>query len=299
VSVAAWLRASRLPAQSYLALPLLLGQALHVAAGGALSPAILVLTHLFGVLDQLAIVYANDVADRETDALNTTATIFSGGSRVLVEGALSARALGVAALVAASLALGCGVALACLFGRWLCVPGAALALLLLWLYSYPPARLSYRGGGELLQMLGVGALLPPFGYHAQSGELRAFPWSLLAVLLPAQLACALATTLPDEPSDRASRKRTAAVLLGPRAVRAVIALLQVVTVAQLHLHAARWLRGLPRAWLALPAGAGLAGLGFARTRPGSAGMTIGVGLHVLFTLGVVAILVGAILWSGA
>lgn len=297
MSGGAWLRASRLPAQSYLALPLLLGQTLHVGEGGTLSPAILVLTHLFGVLDQLAIVYANDVADRETDARNTTATIFSGGSRVLVEGVLSPRALGAAALVTASLALGCGVALGALFGRWLCVPGAALALLLLWLYSYPPARLSYRGGGELLQMLGVGALLPLFGYHAQSGELRAFPWPLLAVLLPAQLACALATTLPDEPSDRVSRKRTAAVLAGPGAARAAIALLQLAAIVQLHQRAGRWLRGLPRAWLALPAGTGLAGLGLARARPGSAGMTIGVGLHVLFTLSVVGILAGAILWS--
>jgi 1,4-dihydroxy-2-naphthoate octaprenyltransferase len=291
----AWLRASRLPAQSYL--PLLLGQALHVAEGGALSAPILVLTQLLGVFDQLAIVYANDVADRETDALNRTATLFSGGSRVLVEGRLSPGALAAAAVAMAALCLATGVALGLLFGRWLCALSAGVALLLLWLYSFPPARLSYRGGGELLQMIGVGGLLPLLGYHAQSGRLASFPWSLLAVLLPTHLACALATTLPDEPSDRASRKRTAAVLLGPGATRAAIALLDLAAVALLVLSADRWLRGLPGAWLALPGGACLAGLGFARARPGTPGMAIGVGLAVLVTLSIVGILAAAIFWS--
>ena len=74
-------------------------------------------------------------------------------------------------------------------------------------------------------MLGVGVVLPVFGYYGQAGTLDSFPWHLLAFILPCQLACAMATALPDEPSDRASSKLTAAVLLGPVVVKRTIILL--------------------------------------------------------------------------
>ena len=74
-------------------------------------------------------------------------------------------------------------------------------------------------------MLGVGVCLPIYGYYAQAGALAGFPWPLFYVLLPTQLACAIATSWPDEPSDRRSEKRTMTVSLGQRgAQRAVIAL---------------------------------------------------------------------------
>jgi 1,4-dihydroxy-2-naphthoate octaprenyltransferase len=53
-----------------------------------------------------------------------------------------------------------------------------------------------------------------FGYYGQAGTINDFPAHLLAFILPCQLACAMATSLPDEPSDRKSCKRTAPVLLG-------------------------------------------------------------------------------------
>lgn len=286
----AWVRASRLPSQSYIFLPLLLGQGLGLQ-GHALSWSVFVLTHLFGLSLQLFIVYANDVADQETDRANTTATLFSGGSRVLVQGLLRPGQLLAAALAAATLGLVCSGVLWLVHGRWLCPPLAALGLLLLWMYSFPPVRLSYRGGGELLQMVGVGAVLPIYGYHAQSGAVAGFPWSLLLALLPSHLACALATTLPDEPSDRSSRKRTAAVLLGPRATRTAIVALDLAAAGALV-----WLgshRGGGWWWiLALSAGAGLAQLPLLGSRPGTRELSLLVGLAVLSTLS----LVGAMIW---
>jgi len=74
-------------------------------------------------------------------------------------------------------------------------------------------------------MLGVGAVLPLIGFTAQSGGVAGFPWQLLLILLPTHLACAMATSLPDEPSDRKSNKRTTTVLMGPWAAKvAIIAL---------------------------------------------------------------------------
>ncbi len=222
----AWIQASRLPSQSYIALPLLLGQLVAVRdTGHALHLGTLVGVQVFGALDQLFIVYANDWADQETDRHNRTATLFSGGSRVLVEGRLSPQALAMAALVCAVALLGLSAGLAVARG----VPGLVLlavaALGLLLAYSYPPLRLSYRGGGELLQMLGVAGVLPLYGYLAQGGALADFPWALTAMLLPTHLACAISTALPDEPSDRDSGKHTLPVRVGgERAAWVILAL---------------------------------------------------------------------------
>jgi len=222
----AWVQASRLPSQLYLALPLLLGQGVAVRLEGrALDVGTWVAVQLFGVLDQLFIVYANDWADQETDRHNRTATPFSGGSRVLVEGRLSARALGRAALACAVGLLTISVGLAVTRGEPLLVPLAVAALALLWAYSYPPLRLSYRGGGELLQMVGVAGVLPLYGYVAQGGEPGRFPWALVVLLLPTHLACAIATALPDEPSDRETGKLTLPARVGgERAAWGIVAL---------------------------------------------------------------------------
>jgi 1,4-dihydroxy-2-naphthoate octaprenyltransferase len=86
-------------------------------------------------------------------------------------------------------------------------------------YSFPPLRLSYRGGGELLQGLGCGVVLPLVGYYLQAGTLGSFP---LAVLFPSFLLAAagnVTTALPDHPADRAADKRTYPVRLGQLTAR--------------------------------------------------------------------------------
>ena len=295
-AVRAWLQASRLPSQAYIALPLLLGQ-LVAARGRGVDWPTLVGVQLFGALDQLYIVYANDWADQETDRHNQTATPFSGGSRVLVEGRLTPRALGVAAVVCAGGLLGVSGVLAVVRGVPLLWALAVLALGLLWAYSYPPLRLSYRGGGELLQMLGVAGVLPLYGYLAQGGALEVFPWALTAMLLPTHLACAISTALPDEPSDRLGDKRTWAVHVGgERAAWTILAL-----------NAVSWALtpgGMAAVGLGVNAGvavslvAGLAVVGVRPAPPGSRRMLVRVAAAILATLALVA---GAIvgLWGRA
>ncbi|MFP2905435.1 prenyltransferase [Pyxidicoccus sp. 3LFB2] len=285
----AWLQASRLPSQSYIALPLLLGQL--VAARLMERPVdvgTLLGVQLFGVLDQLFIVYANDWADQETDRRNQTATLFSGGSRVLVEGRLSARAIGTAALVCAGGLLAVSVGLAVTRGVPLLVPLALGALALLWAYSYPPLRLSYRGGGEFLQMVGVSGILPLYGYLAQGGDLGRFPWWLVACLFPTHLACAIATALPDEPSDRESRKLTLPARVGGERAAWCIVGLNALTLALAPLGlAAVGLRA--DLWLLLPA---LAALGVVLTRPappGSRRIVVRVAAAITATVAMVAV----------
>lgn len=85
---------------------------------------------------------------------------------------------------------------------------ALSGIVLLWMYSYPPIKISYGGGGEFLQMIGVGIVLPLMGYFAFKGSLGNFPWELFFTILPTQLACAIGTAVPDAPSDAADHHHT-------------------------------------------------------------------------------------------
>ncbi len=219
---ATWLRAARPLAHGNIAPPILLGQAWAWAATGRFSLTAFVTVQAFGVIDHLLIVFANDVADLDVDRDNRTHNLFSGGSRVLVEGRITRRALGGAAIAMAVVLLTVCLAwrerpLLPLFGL------TAVALLVA--YSYPPLRLSYRGGGELLQGLGVGVVLPLVGYYGQAGDLAKAPMVGVAALFAFGVAGNVLTALPDEPSDRAGGKRSWPVLRGgPRARRDAIAL---------------------------------------------------------------------------
>ncbi|GAK56512.1 UbiA prenyltransferase [Candidatus Vecturithrix granuli] len=227
-----WLKASRLPSQAYIFFPLLLGQILAYAHAATWDWPIALLVHAFGLFIQLYIVYANDYADYQVDTLNDTYTIFSGGSRVLVDGDITPEALKKAAFLMVGGSLGTALLLMMLYRRPWALLLATIALLLLYAYSYPPFRLSYRGGGEFLQMIGVGGVLPLFGYYAQAGDFIHFPCSLFLILLPTNLACAIATSLPDEPSDRRGQKHTISVVFGNQRARQIILCLNFLTITQ-------------------------------------------------------------------
>jgi 1,4-dihydroxy-2-naphthoate octaprenyltransferase len=291
----AWIRAARLPSQSYIALPLILGQMLALHVTGMWSWPIFVIVALFGISDQLYIVFANDYADRETDALNETSTVFSGGSRVLVDGSLSPEALLRAAILMATLAIATGVALLVGWGHALVLPLVLIGLLLLWAYSFAPLRMSYRGGGEFLQMLGVGLVLPLIGYAAQAGDLALFPMEVLAFLLPLNLATSLSTALPDEPSDRISRKLTLPVLLGGGAVRVLIIALNSLGLVLFAILAAPAFDDLSwslEALLALPAlSVALQVFTAERAGPGTGSILAFVFFSLLCNLSLVALLI--------
>ena len=284
-----WIQASRLASQGYIFFPLLLGQALWFHGSGHLDWTMAGLTWLFGLVIQLYIVYANDVADAAIDRLNSTFTPFSGGSRVLADGKLTESDLkmGVAVTVGLCLVIG-GVLL--LLGRPL-APGLILAALaLLWLYSFPPIRLSYRGGGEFLQMIGVGLVLPLFGFYLQAGSFAGFPVRYLAVLFPLQLACAFSTTLPDEPSDRAGGKKTIAVLFGIHRARQVVVALHIAApliLAGVMLQESALASLLRVVAVSIPAVAGMLAC-MPRAMPGNRAMLGFVTFSILATLGLTA-----------
>lgn len=282
-----WLQASRLPSQSYIFFPLLLGEALAFCRIGTVNWAVLGLTHLFGLCIQLFIVYANDYADYAVDVLNTTYTPFSGGSRVLVDGVLTRLELGVASVTMTGCALLTGGWLHWAYQRPWALLFAAVALALLHAYSYAPFRLSYRGGGEVLQMLGVGAVLPLFGYYAQTGTLHRFAVATFWILLPTNLACAIATSLPDEPSDRRGRKRTASVWMGNRIAKMCVLGLNSFAITVLNWNlSTEFSRGLQLlALLSLVLPLLLVVMMYHKAKPGTPQMSVFVACSIFLTLG--------------
>lgn len=279
----AWVQAARLPSQMYIFWPLLLGQAL--AMGEGFSWEIVLVCHFYGLASQLYIVFANDVADMATDRRNFTFTLFSGGSRVLVEGLLSRRQLARAAVFCAVLSALAGVFLGLRHHNWLPLPLILFGLGLLWAYSYPPLRLSYLGGGEYLQMVGVGLVLPLIGFSAHAGTLAGMPWTLMPLMLVLSLSCAMATALPDEPSDRADGKRTHAVRYGVAASQRSILRLNALALVWLVLAPLPGATLSVRAALALPCLVlWLASLRLSKVRPGERGMLRFVFAQVAFSL---------------
>ncbi len=228
--IRSWIQASRPLAQANIAVPLLYGEALGYREAGQLAVGLLVAAHVFGVLDQLFIVFANDVADWQGDVQNTTFNTFSGGSRVIPDKLLGPFDLARAALVSVIAMAAVGAWLTLRADRPLSLILVGFAVLVLWAYSFAPVRLSYRGHGELLQGLGTGVVLPVFGWYLQTGDLEAVPWLALVPAFVLGYASNLTTALPDFPADQAVGKRTWAVRHGQRSAR-IASLVAIATAA--------------------------------------------------------------------
>jgi 1,4-dihydroxy-2-naphthoate octaprenyltransferase len=175
---------------------------------------------LASVLLHGAILWTNEWADFEDDAHNLAPTFLSGGAQTARRGLLSRKSVGWAAVGANSAVVGFGAAVGHVSGRASILLLALAAVLLSTLYSVPPVALSKRGGGEWLQALGMGLVLPALGFElTRTAPVRfdvgaCFP----AVLWAAGLH--VATALPDGSADAAVGKRTVVVRLGEPAAKA-------------------------------------------------------------------------------
>jgi 1,4-dihydroxy-2-naphthoate polyprenyltransferase len=159
---------------------------------------------------EVATVLTNEWFDLPSDHRNENHSVFSGGSRVLVEGRIRP----------ASLKVGIGAALLVyLFAAaWLASQRAALWPVLVIApvlglgYTAPPLRLSWRGAGELDVAITHSLLLLLFGHVLQGGTWDdPRPWLLGLPIASSVFAAITLSGLPDAEADRAVGKRTLAV----------------------------------------------------------------------------------------
>ncbi|MGE0785848.1 MAG: prenyltransferase [Sandaracinaceae bacterium] len=217
-----WRFAAKPPSWPKILVPALLGQALGVAAVARLDPVALGIGVALAVCDVLFIVFLNDWADRDVDRIKRE--MFPRSSKKTIpDGVLSARALLAAGALAGLGALAVATVGSLALDRPWLIPITIVGLLVFATYSLPPLRLNYRGGGELLETIGVGLLTPIAHAYLQSGELvpRVGSGSLMG-LAALSLASAVASGLSDERSDREGGKRTVVTMLGNRIARALI-----------------------------------------------------------------------------
>jgi 1,4-dihydroxy-2-naphthoate octaprenyltransferase len=203
-----FLRATRLPFLSATFVPVLLGIAIAAYVNG-FNWWLALLTLVGGAVIHLGINVFNDVFDTRSgaDQANVNPTQFSGGSRVILYGLLSMRAMTLLAVACYELGIGIGIFLAAYRGwdlLWLGVAGALIGVF----YTAPPLKLVHRGLGEIAVAVGFGPIMALGAYYVQAQEYALEP---LLASIPVAILIALilyVNEVPDRPSDAASGKRT-------------------------------------------------------------------------------------------
>lgn len=220
-----------------------LGVVMAIYAGAGLNVAALLWGQLAITATQLMTHYANDYFDLQADRLNQTPTNWSGGSRVLPDGALPPSTALVTAVILAGVALAANFILSTVIRPGLGTFGLLfLAQFLAWFYSAPPLRLHSRGVGEVTTAVIVPLLTPLTGYYLQVGELALLPLLAVIPLCFYQAAMLLAIEFPDAAGDALAGKQTLVVRMGgERAARLYIGVL----LAALAILPLVWLAGLP------------------------------------------------------
>lgn len=207
-----------------LLVPMLVGQSMGASDAGVWSP----LASAGGVALTVGllcfIVFLNDAGDERVDRIKRQMFPQGCAPKTIPDGVLSRRSLVVGGAVAAIMTMLVTAVLAGALHRPLLPWFAAGSLLLFLTYSFPPLQLNYRGGGELLEMAGVGVLLPWLHLYLQSGELLSEALWCLPGLAMTSAASAMASGLSDEESDVAGGKRTFVTVFGNAAARRAVEL---------------------------------------------------------------------------
>ncbi|MGB5810247.1 MAG: prenyltransferase [Polyangiales bacterium] len=231
-----WLYALKPASWPKLLVPTLLGQALGAFSSGAFEVAPAVWGSAFTLTGLGFIVLINDWGDRDVDAIKRAMFPDTCSPKTIPDRILSESAVGLAglSLALATLLIGAGseVALRRPWG----FEASAICVAVFAAYTLPPFRLNYRGGGELLEMIGVGVALPLYNAYLQAGFLAPGLWPWIGGFALLSLGSGVASGLSDEESDRRGGKRTIASVFGNRAAR-------VVTEASLLTGAGLWLLG--------------------------------------------------------
>jgi len=249
-----WRYAAKPDSWGKLLVPFVLGQAMGL--GPALdqernfSFARALFALAFTVFDLLFIVFLNDYFDRDVDAIKRRMFPTGCSPKTIPDKILTASQLLLAGLLMGTLALLTALGAELLFEVRGATIAAFVSLGIFIAYSAPPLRLNYRGGGELLEMLGVGLVLPWMSALMQGDAWTSHALIFMPGFALLSLSSAIASGLSDERSDRMGGKRTVVTMIGNRLSRRAIEGLSV-------LGALAWMAAaffeMPL-WVAIPAG---------------------------------------------
>jgi 1,4-dihydroxy-2-naphthoate octaprenyltransferase len=178
---------------------------------------------IFG-LAHLSVSFSNDYFDRNFDR-NSNKTLFSGGSKVLIEHPeLEGLALKIAIfLLSSSIISGAIFTIVYSYSIYFFLFGL-IGGLVGWFYTAPPLKLAYRGLGELATTFSVSVLMPGFGYLVASGSIDQIFLFFIFLLSCYGLFFILTVESPDIESDTIANKTNILVKLGKKAGTQISAL---------------------------------------------------------------------------
>ena len=217
-----WLVIMRLPFLTATFVPIFVGAAVAKLAGFPVDWGLLGLTLLGGSLLHIGTNTANDYFDHTsgTDEANYNYMVpFSGGSRSIQMGLITAKGMLTVAIVSFALSAVVGIPLIQKAGMpvlWLGLIGFLSGLF----YTAPPFRIASRKGlGELLIGLNFGPLMVAGSALVQTGQL--LPEAFLAGIPIGLLVAAIVyvNEFPDHDGDKATGKDTLIVVFGPEKAR--------------------------------------------------------------------------------
>lgn len=209
-----WLKAARLKLHILGVLPVLVGSLIAFDKTGIFHLGNLIFAELITLSVLIATAFANDYADIETDKNNKNFNMFSGGSRLIVEGFISPKEMLIATSIASFVSIGLSIVFLIFFGASPIIFLFNLIGLFVGIeYSLGPLRINYRGFGEFFVFLMYGIFCLLFGYISQAGigfDNRIFSFSIpigIAIFL-----IILITEIPDYESDKIFGKKTIPVI---------------------------------------------------------------------------------------
>ncbi|TFC31937.1 1,4-dihydroxy-2-naphthoate polyprenyltransferase [Cryobacterium sp. MDB1-18-2] len=240
-----WISGARLRTLPLAIAPVALGTGAAIVASdpGVFHPVRALLALIVALCLQIGVNYANDYSDgiRGTDAYRVGPARLTGG------GAARPRSVLTVALAFFGLAAFAGLVLVILSGQWWLLLVGAAAIVAAWFYTGGKRPYGYFGLGELFVFVFFGLVATAGTTFVQVGTVNLESW--LGGVAIGLIACAvlMVNNLRDIVPDKASGKRTLAVLIGNLPGRIVFCVLLLVP----FLIAAFFALFYPLAWFVL------------------------------------------------
>lgn len=216
-----WFKIARLQFYPMTWLSYSLGAAAYSIPSGNFRAAHYLIGYAILFIIEFCAILANEYFDYDSDSKNKNYSIFTGGSRVLVEHRLNFRDVrtgigaGFALIAVLSIAL---AMLSASDSRPAILSLIAAGVVLGLGYTVPPLKFSYRGLGEIVVGLTHSIYVILCGYAFQGGLWKdTYPWMLGVPLFFAVLGTNILAGIPDFEADGDVSKRSIAVIFGPRA----------------------------------------------------------------------------------
>ncbi len=213
----AWYQASRPPFFIATLIPLGIGGRVAAMDGhwnGLLWAAIILASFFVHLNANLT----NDYYEFDYDSTDSSI----GGTRVLQQGLITIREMGIAIVLFYFLALLLGLYILFTSRAWLLILFIVFAALSSLYYTAPPLRYAYRGLGEVMVGLNMGPVMVAGTFLAMTGNLSG---RIFLLSLPVAVGVAFILfyqSLSDMDVDKAAGKYTLAVRLGRKKIRSMV-----------------------------------------------------------------------------